>query len=164
MVIVASLLPVVEAWPDPESAGPPTISVGSRVRFEAPTLASNRIEGTVVELDEKVLVVRRHHLDLLPVPREGIARLDVCTGQRRFKLRGALVGAGIGLVAMGLLCGGDSGGCGQAFPVVTFSALAGTGIGALVKGDRWQTVPRARVRVALAPAPQGAGLAVSVGF
>jgi hypothetical protein len=75
-----------------------------------------------------------------------------------------LVGAGIGLVAMGVLCGGDSGGCAEASPVVTFAALVGTGVGALIKSDRWQTVPLDRVRVTLTPARRGVGLAVSIGF
>jgi hypothetical protein len=164
IAIAASLTAVGAARAEPESGAAPTIEVGSRVRLEAPTLARKRLEGTVIGLGEKALVVRRNGLEPLSVPREAITRLDVRTGQRRWTLRGALVGAGAGLVAVGLTCGGGDGGCGQAAPVVTYAALAGAGIGALIKSDRWQAVPLDRVRITHTPAPRGVGLAVSIGF
>lgn len=164
MVIAASLLPVGEARAEPVSGRPPTIIVGSKVRLRAPTVVKGRIEGTVIGLDERSLVLGGIERRPVTLSRQAITRLDVCAGQRRQTLRGALVGAGIGLVVMGLLCGGDYGGCGQASPVVTYSALVGTGVGALIKGDRWQAVPLDRVRVTFTPAPRGAGLAVSISF
>jgi hypothetical protein len=164
MVIAASLLPVGEAWAEPESAGPPTISVGSRVRFEAPTLASKRIEGTVIGLDEKALVVRRHDREPQTVSREAITHLEVSTGRRRQVLRGMLIGTGIGVLGMGVICSGRYDECAEASPVAMAGALLGTGIGALVKSDRWTAVPLDRVRVTLTPARRGVCLAVSIGF
>ena len=65
---------------------------------------------------------------------------------------------------MGVLCGGDYGGCAEASGVATAGALLGAGVGALVQTDRWQTVPLDRVRVTLTPARRGVGVAVSIGF
>lgn len=164
MVMAASLLPVGEARAEPESGTPPTITVGSKVRVRAPTVVKGRIEGTVIGLDERSLVLGGIERGPLTLSREAITHLDVSTGRRRQTLRGTLIGAGIGLVAMGVLCGGDSGGCAEVSGVATAGALLGAGVGALVKTDRWQTVPLDGVRVTLTPARRGVGLAVSIGF
>jgi len=164
MALAASLLPVGEARAEPESGRRPTITVGSRVRLWAPTVVKGRIEGTVIELDERSLVLGGIERGPLTLSREAITRLDVSTGRRRQTLRGTLIGTGIGLVFMGVLCGGDYGDCGQASPVATLGALLGTGIGALVKRDRWQAMPLDQARVTLAPTPRDVRLSVSIGF
>ncbi len=167
MVIAASLLPVGEARAEPESGRPPTITVGSKVRLRAPTVVKGRIEGTVSKLGEEFLVVVRPDHGPQTISRQAITRLEVSTGRRRQALKGMRNGAVIGGVWMATACGLYADCDGWASPIAggaLAGALVGVGIGALMKSDRWQSVPLDRVRVTLTPAPRGVGLVVSIGF
>jgi len=154
LALLLLLLAVVALGDD---SGDPTVAVGSRVRIRAPTLTSDRIEGTLIGVDESTFLVESKDRERLTVPRDAVTHLAVSAGQRRWKLRGALIGAGFGLLAIG--AGGS-----QASPLVTCSALLGTGIGALVRSDRWQKVPLDRVHASVTPLPRGVALTVSFAF
>ena len=75
------------------------VTVGARVRILAPTTTGGRIEGTVVETNETSLLIGVNDRVPLRVPREAIIHLDVSMGQRRQGLKGAIIGAGIGVTA-----------------------------------------------------------------
>jgi len=171
------LLPAeVRAQEPPE--GPSPVIVGSRVRLVAPAAVEGRIEGLVMAMDEKSLMVSLDDGVPVRVSRQAITQLAVRTGRYRRWLKGMIIGASIGAVA-GALVGNYNGcfaGCtassrsfsdrAQFAGLAAFSFAAwGAGIGALIKGDRWSAVPLERVRVNLAPtAGRGIGLSLSLGF
>ena len=73
------------------------IAVGSRIRLSPPTLVEGRIEGIVIEMDEEGLLLGINDRVPLRVARQAITQMDVSTGQHSQALKGALVGAGIGV-------------------------------------------------------------------
>ena len=158
----------------PEGISP--VTLGSKVRLWAPTVVKGRLEGTVVESDEKSLVVGRDDRMPVRVSRQSITQLQLNTGRQRKALKGMLIGAGIG-AALFQVTVSDNGNCQNAITVCTTSrgqaaglglavgAAWGAGIGALIKRDRWSTVPLERVALSLGPTRgRGMGLSVSVGF
>src|SRR6185436_12700435 len=131
-----------------------TVVAGSKVRVAAPSAFKGRIT----------------------VPRDAVTDLEVSFGKRRRALKGMLIGAGIGafLFPYGDCYDQSTGttmsGCHpwtaqNVLKGAGLGALWGAGIGALVKSDRWSSVPLGRVRVSVLPARGGGiGASVSVGF
>ena len=172
-VVVASVLSLPTNALSQEAPQPiGFLTVGSRVRLEAPTMKAGRLEGTVTELDKVTLVVSQHDRIPLRVPRQAIASLEVYAGQRRAAPKPMLIGAGIGMsvfaLGSGLAC---FEGCSQSEHESALAALllvggiVGAGVGALIKQDRWSAVPLDRVRMSLGTTRgRGVALSLSLGF
>jgi len=171
-VLVAMLLIPAEARSQ-ELAETTAVTVGTRVRILAPSLTGKRIEGMVLETTESALLIGVNDRVPLKVSRQAITQLEVSLGQHRQVLKGAIIGAGIG-VALFALTGasyqGDepntSGDWAHFIGVgLAGGAIWGVGIGALVKGDRWSPVPLEHVHVSLGPTRgHGVGASVSLRF
>jgi len=166
---IASMAPVANAassQEEPSISSP--ITAGNRIRLVAPAAVTGRIEGTVIQLDGKSLLVGGNGRRPISVPREAITQLEVSTGRRRQTLKGLWLGAGIGALWMGAACGLYADCDDGASPILggaASGALLGAGIGALIKRDRWSTVPLDRVRIAIVPTPRrGVRLFLAVGF
>ena len=162
-----------------DEAGP--ISVGSRVRFQAPTVIKGSVQGTVMEVDDESLLVNTDEHRPFRVSRTAITQLEVAVGRQRNARKGLIIGAAVGAVLLGFLaatpkdsdCPPDDPALqacldnrnsimARVFPAAT---LEGAGIGALIKSDRWSSVPRERVQFGLAPTRgKGLGLALSMSF
>lgn len=144
------------------------ITAGSRVRFQAPSVIRGTILGTVMSVDRESLLVSTDDQRPFRVSRQAISRLEVSTGKSRQALKGMLVGAGIGAVVLGALGGVGTAGSshGEAAVLgVGVGAAYGVGFGALLKRDRWSSVPLESVRIGLAPTRgKGLGLALSMSF
>jgi hypothetical protein len=143
------------------------IVTGSRVRVVAPSAVSGRVTGTVIEMSEESLVILADERPLR-VPRQAIEQIELSTGKQRRTLKGMLIGAGIGAVvlppALHDSCLNDCGSKWSAEYIlagVGVGAAWGAGIGALVKKDRWSSVPVTQVRLGLWPI-RGGGIGASV--
>jgi hypothetical protein len=159
------------AFPQEESRASPSITVGSRIRLLAPAVVTGRIEGMVIQLDGKSLLVGGEDRTPVSVSREAITQLEVSTGRHRQTLKGMCIGAGIGaLLGFATGCvpmvGCDERNRGGAALIYALpGALYGAGIGALIKRDRWSAVPLDRLRVTLVPTRgRGLGLSLSMSF
>jgi len=166
-----------------ESAG---LREGARVRasikkVSQPAGASNlrRLTGALVGIDDSTLRLETSR-DEPPVvvARQDVAKVEVSVRRSR-RGKGALIGLGVGAVAgLVLMAAGNSGGCSREPCIVDFSGpeyyagsalllgAVGAGIGALVApGEKWETVPNDRLRVAVGPT-RGGGVrfGVSLGF
>ena len=111
---------------------------GKKVRLLAAAIVSGHIEGVVLETDQQSLVISQAVGTRLRVPRQTVTRLEVSTGRRRHTLKGMCVGAGLfALLAISSAAStpGDT----------ALAALAGggwgAGIGTLIGGERWSTIP-----------------------
>lgn len=146
--------------------------VGSRIRLRAPRAVEGRIQGSVMELDEKSVLISTDDRIPLRIPREAITQLEVSTGLRRQTLKGALIGAGVGAGLSALVpwedyCGGlesDPSCPSKAESVVVGAgggAVWGVLVGLMVKGDRWGKVPLEGVRLSVVPA-RGHGVGVTL--
>lgn len=152
----------------------------ARFAFLAPTAIQGRVQGTLMAMDEKSLVLSAEDQRPLSVPRPAITQLEVSRGKRRRALKGMILGAGIGgalggaadlligepgnLCFAGCSSSGDSR-AGVAGLSVLAGAFYGAGIGALVKSDRRSAVPLEQVRVSLAPTRgRGVRLSLSLAF
>ena len=98
VVLVAALLLAGEVHAQDQSTSP--VTVGTRVRILAPAAVNGRIEGMILEMDEKSLLLMSEE-QRLRVPRESITQLEVSTGKRRRALKGLIVGAGLGALVYG---------------------------------------------------------------
>ncbi|NNF28510.1 MAG: hypothetical protein HKN73_14895 [Gemmatimonadetes bacterium] len=131
-----------------------TPEVGQRIRVTAPEVLTERRVGQLLWLDSDSLVLAG--ADTAPperwvVPPEAITRLEVFEGRRGHAGRGLLIGAGTGL-ALGLIgisgdgtCSG-SGNYGELCALVVTGTTLGGGvlgllIGAVVRTDRWNSIP-----------------------
>jgi hypothetical protein len=148
---------------------------GTRVRI---TSSDSRLTGKIVAASPDALIVSvKKGREPVTVARDAITRFEL--GHRRTSGKGALRGAGIGLLAGGV--GGAALGVALDSPDDWFSggelaaggaivfggagALIGALVGAASPGERWETVPTHRVRVGLTPRiGRGRGLALSVSF
>lgn len=115
LVALSLLAPAAHAGPVQEQRGPADgaaspIAIGSRIRLEAPGAVEGRVSGRVVEMDRRRLVLSIDDRYRLNVPREAITRAEVFVGRRSSARRGALIGAGVGLIAA-LALTSDGQGC-----------------------------------------------------
>jgi hypothetical protein len=165
-----------------ESLDPGVLAPGTRVRVK--TYGRDRLPGMPGRLVGRIATADREALTLdlnanqrVSVPVRAIERVEVSAG-RHSRWRGALIGAGIGA----LLVGGISGialatsdddsweevGAGVGLVYVTpLAALAVGAVGALASpGERWENVPRERLRVTAGPIfrRDGVGVGLSVSF
>lgn len=163
---------------------------GQRVRVTVPRYEFSRVVGTVVDIQPDTLYVRwaqrrfvgsretRWDSVTTAVPIAAIERLEVSRGRRSRWLLGLGLGMAVG-GATGALAGYATGdedppcwvictaGDKAAFLGVTLGVVGGVvGVvaGALSKGDRWQEVPRERLRVTVAPTRTGVVLGARLAF
>ena len=149
----------------------PPLQRGQRVRVTAPTLGINKLPAVLQSLSGDTLVV---HADTTVVcALSETTRLDVYAG-RKSRL---WLGAGIGLLAgatAGAITWTSIGDCGfiedtecRVYGALLFGgigAVAGGVTGLLIKTDRWKEVPLDRVRVSVAPRPNGIGIGARIAF
>jgi hypothetical protein len=172
LVLAAAAL--AAAQEPPATTALSTLTVGSRVRVLS-TAVQARLDGVVVEMDERALTVAPSGGLPLKVPLGSITQLDVGLGRRGNARRGLVIGLLAGL-ALGLAFSVDPGDCGFesdhfcsrgeaiAGGVLTFGGL-GAGIGALVKTDRWAPLTMGPPRPGITDARRrGVGVAVAFRF
>jgi hypothetical protein len=171
VVVVSALLLPGAAWSEEEPKAEAAIAPGSKVRLLAPTVATQQIQGIVVQMDRTSLLISAGDRPPVSVPRESITGLEVNTGRDQLTKAGALTGAVIG-AALGAvnpcvaMVGCDERNAGTAAVMYGLAgASAGAIIGALIKVDHWTAVPLNRVRVIPVATPgRGVGLSVSFTF
>jgi hypothetical protein len=180
VLTVSTLFPgTARSEEQPGALGP--IVVGSKVRFQAPTASQGPVQGTVMEMDSSSLLISTEKQRPFRVSRQAITQLEVAVGRRRNARKGLIIGTVAGAVLVGLVAGipRDSF-CPPAAPDpqscrdtrklflttgLPLVALEGAGVGALIKSDRWSSVPVAKVQMSLAPiCGPGLGLALSLRF
>lgn len=172
---------------DPGGTGAPlegAVPEGARVRIKLersgriPNLPA-QIEGRLETFSPDGVRVRLNAYQDVTVPARAIERFQVSAG-RHSRARGAAIGAGVGLL-LGLGIGGlalatcdDSPGSmecvGAGAGLIGLTPILGAA-GAIVgvvqtPGERWEEVPRERLRVAARPILRrdGVGVAVAVSF
>lgn len=130
------------------------VTSGDRVRITVPNALHNQT-AQVVSARGDSLFLRVTPAETLAVALAGVTRLDVRTGQRRYALRGAGIGAASGVI-VGAFLGSASGDDRRSW-IVSFTAeekaviygvglgltglAIGTIVGALTVSDRWTSVP-----------------------
>jgi len=154
------------------------LSPGTRVRVEAPTVTDARATGSLASIDATALHLTLADGETLTVPRDAVESIEVSAGRRSHWVRGAGIGALVGLAFSGTLAIiGANEGDGEltsldnamygAFIVVTTagSAVVGGITGALIRTEQWEPVPASGVRVGVRPvAGGGVGIGVSLRF
>ena len=180
-VLTAGLLLPGEARSEehPDAVGP--IFVGSKVRFQAPTAIQGTVQGTVMEMDKESLLVSTENQRPFRVSRQAITQLEVAVGRRRNPRKGLIIGAAAGAALVAFVAAAPKDSLCPPGEATTKSclddrsfflvaglplvALEGAGIGALIKTDRWSSVPVEKVHFSLAPTHgQGLGLSLSLRF
>ena len=137
------------------------LASGSRVRVTAPECALSGQTATFRALRADTLV-----LETTECPLASLTRIDVSIGRKSHIPLGAGIGFAAGALVAVVACSGaeciigEEGDFTNITPVfaVIFGALGGVagGItGYFIKTDRWEEVPLERLRVSLAPQPDG---------
>jgi len=158
----------------PASPQPPQPGQWVRITTAAP---ARILEGRLKTLSEESLVIEQPGgasegaaLLAVAVPRSSVARVDLRVQESR-KARGALIGAGAGIVigfAAGSAGSSGSGTIVAVAPaaVAVAGALLGGVIGVIVApGATWQKgIPLDRVRVSVGPVRRGARFSMTVTF
>lgn len=157
-----------------------SFAVGSKVRFQAPSVIQGSVQGRVMETDAETIVVLTESERPFSVSRQDITQLETSTGRRGHARKGLLIGAAVG-AGIGAAAGATDSqfGCFESCPSQTRAeavaygllvgavggAVCGAGVGALVKSERWSPVPLQQVRVSLGPTRgRGVRLSMSVGW
>jgi hypothetical protein len=179
-VILVSLLLLpagARAQDSPEGA----LTVGSKVRFDAPSAIRGTVQGTVMQMDDTYLLVSTESHTPFKVARQAITRLEVTVGRQRRARKGLIVGAIVGAAMVAVIAASSvESFCspGQTLEQcrtdrstvlavgIPVTALEGALVGHFVKTDRWSSVPVEKVRFSLAPKVQrdGVGVALSLRF
>jgi hypothetical protein len=176
LAVAATLAATAATADDAASEGVPGVTVGSRVRIEAPTvLRGGRLLGTVAASDGRSLTLAMDGGLPIVIPREAIERLEVNAGRQHSNvLKSTAIGAIVGVVS-GTILPVDPNNCspqsenlcsrGQAVGQgAATGALLGALVGVLHKTDRWLQVPSGTWRLAVQPSSKGVGGAISVSF
>ena len=149
----------------------PPLEAGARVRVVVSS-GQGRLTGGLLAVDNERLTLQIENEKTPRVlPRAEVTALAVSAG-RRSRGRGALLGAGVGVVVGAVIgfAGGDDPNVDEGGLTASENAVEGAGIfgaiGALIglaipPGERWKEVPLDRVRVSLLPV-RGRGVRVSV--
>lgn len=154
------------------------LQFGRKVRVTAPSLGIRRSEATFEYFANGMVVLRVDSTIQCPIA--SVVRLDVFQGTKSHIDKGAfwggVAGGTLGLAA-GVVwmveCANGGFVCPDhpyttlilAVPGFVAGAVLGTGIGALIRTDRWEEVPLDRLRMSLAPQRVGQlGIGLSLGF
>ena len=164
------LLPILAMFLVPtEARSEEILSPGARVRITAPS-AGKPSKGRLVSFDDQALIVVFDG-GAAPsrIPREAVERIQVA---KRSRALGVLRGAGIGAAAG--FAGGALGarifsdepeGAGvAAFIYGSLGTVVGAAVGAALPVQRWQDTDAHKLRLGLAPRPDGLGASLSVSF
>jgi hypothetical protein len=146
---------------------PRALAAGTLVRVTAPGVSKRRLTGTLVEANEREIVIAPPESEPRTIPRRAVTRLEWSPGHRRHPIAGAMIGGLLGGAFLGsaslALC--DAASCSVSAAAVgvgfALGALPGAGVGALIKTRRWDEVTPARVQVSIAPV-RGRGVAAQV--
>jgi len=148
-VLVFSSATIAAGQEPPGATVASTVTVGTRVRVLSTTMEA-RVRGVVVAVDETVITLALEGGLPLKVPLRSITEMDVSLGTKRNTLKGLAIG-GLSGIALGFAfpvdpenCGpGSTNLCSRREGIVggtfLFGAL-GTGIGALIKSQRWAPI------------------------
>jgi hypothetical protein len=164
------------------------VAPGARVRVSAPSVAGQRLVGTVARLDADTIVVRSDGWgNDLAVPLGSVTALDVGRGRQSRALRFGGIGAAIGAVIGTFLMIVDEGTSAPNVQITDeepplewvarpvwqkvryplLSAAAGFGIGAIIgvafPGERWEAVPLEGLRLRVTPQP-ASGINLTASF
>jgi hypothetical protein len=144
----------------------PPVERGDRVRVTVPSMSPEVLDGTLLELSERLCVLRvEDRFVPLTLPLDSVKKLELHRGQKSKAGLGAGLGFLTGAVVGGVLgsywgqesCGWMEIPCikkpeATALGAIGFG-LAGAGIGALIGSritvDRWEEVTLQRVRVGI---------------
>jgi hypothetical protein len=144
---------------------------GALVRVSAPGVSKGRLTGTLVEANEREIVLALPGSERKTIPRDAMKRLEWSRGHSRHPIAGAVIGGLIGgaFFACASMLACDAASCSpsmEAFVAgVGLGALPGAGIGALIKTRDWDDVEPARVQVSLTPVRgRGVGVKLAVTF
>ncbi len=155
-LVIGLFAPVLVA---PPCAGQDDVTplTGARLRVTAPTLAPRRVVGTVLEITEREVVLAASPTDRTSIPRAAITHVERSQGRHGHAVKGLILGAVVGAVALSALNAADPE-TGQTAEYVWVAAvgaglgaLPGAGVGALVKTERWAELPVANLRLTVAP-------------
>lgn len=151
---------------------------GTRIRVEAPTVTDGRTAGSLDSIDAAALHLTLQDGGRLTVPRGAVESIEVSAGRRSHWVRGAGIGALVGLAFSGTLAiVGANEGDGEltsldnavyaAFILVTTAggAVVGGITGAFIRTEQWKPAPASDVQVGVRPvAGGGLGIGVSLRF
>jgi hypothetical protein len=152
-------LAVVGLADERQDASPGAIQVGSRVRLRS-TAVAGRPVGLVVAIDDRLLTLAEDKRVPTQVPVASITSLQVGLGKKRNTLKGLLIGAALGALLYAVDDQREeSGGL-----LLVGGPLFGAGIGALVKTDRWQSVPLSSSTGRAGSSAPHAAISVTLGF
>ena len=164
---------------------PASVPPGSTVRLSidctgeapGPRQRCRRERGIVVQADALGLTWRPQDGSAVETePWAAIGAVEVSRGKRRHVLKGLLIGAAVGAVPGALSgaayaetcdCSDPNYAGGAAIGALIFAvpgAVLGAGIGALVRTEAWDEVPKDGLRVSIVPIVKGAGLGVALRF
>lgn len=157
-----------------------TVELGARVRVRTSIAQRPMLVGTVLAREGQSLGVSVTEPASLAGTRldialEHVTRLEVSQGRKSQTVRGALIGGGVGLVAVASIClvllANDNVEGGYEFlvyySVIGMAAGAATGglVGTMIKAESWRDVSPARLRVSLGPhARDGMAMRIMVRF
>ncbi|MFC1639855.1 hypothetical protein ACFL3B_03715 [Gemmatimonadota bacterium] len=156
------------------SAQRPQIRPGQRISIRSSVTRPDRIEGIYVGTSGDTLYARTLGRGRsVAIPLESVTRIERWARQSNVvsgALYGALVGGGVGFVAVASLSGtivepsaGQSVGIAVLF--VAIGAVPGAIAGALIKsGDRWEEIPLDRLRVSFVPQRDRVSFGLRIAF
>jgi hypothetical protein len=157
-VLLVALFP---SWLLAQTAEAP-VPPGIRVRVTAGSAPNAAQVGVLGELEPDALVLHRSGLDPLTIPLPDVVKLEISRGEKGHWLAGTLIGTAVGIGAGLLIANATSvtdeeprdpltgfaaavSEQGMDMSIVMISTVAGAGLGALVgaliKTEKWETVP-----------------------
>ena len=149
---------------------PPVPVVGSRLRVTAPGVSTQPVVGTLVEMNEREIVLSLSGSDRKAIPRSELTRVENSGGRKGHGKKGALIGAATGLTYFVVAArhrplGRRGMRASYRWSVARSSpaaaALIGAGIGASIRTERWTPVASSDLRLGLRPT-KGRGVAAAL--
>lgn len=145
MTVLALLMTLPLAQATPVSP----LTPGTRVRVTVREASGERtVTGPLRTFDSQALTLTSNGARHVSLPRSTITKIEVSRGHRRRVGEGALVGAVAGLAVFALIEASCTGECepaenraALAAGAVAVGAVAGAGVGALARSERWEPVP-----------------------